>query len=170
MKHVVVAILFCVAKSYANPVSHLEIRALYQKAALEEKYCMKLISLLEPFNEHNNALFCGYKASATIIKAKYVHNPLTKHSLFSSGKDMLEKLINADRNNVELRFLRFTIQSKIPKYLKYNESIEEDKALLLQSIPEMKDANLKQMIATFLMDSNSLNVVEKSKLKSWTRI
>jgi len=166
MKYLILALILSFINCNAENISQNEIRLLYQKAATDEKSCLKLISLLEAYDEQNNVLCAGYKASAIIINAKYNLIPYTKFSLFSTGKKMLEKSIQADIQNIELRYLRFTIQTKIPKFLNYSDSIEKDKTYLLKSVTTLKDNMLKQLIISFLLQSNSLTNAEKLSLKS----
>jgi hypothetical protein len=141
-----------------------EVRTLYQKAATEEESCQKLLTLLKPFNESNNALLTGYKACATMMMANYVSNPFSKLSRFLKGKKLLEKAIQADRENAELRFLRFTVQTNAPSFLGYRHATNEDKLFLIKSVAFLTDTNLKQMITSFLVKSNHLTPGEKQRL------
>ncbi len=67
-----------------------EIRSLYEKAVTDESACNKLIEILSPYNEKNNPLYAGYKASAIMMMAKHVFNPFSKMSYFKKGKRILE--------------------------------------------------------------------------------
>ena len=99
---------------YTKELSLNEVRTLYQKSASEKKSCTKLIALLQSYNETNNPTLAGYKACATMVMAKYSFNPISKLSNFINGKKLLEKCIEADNKNIELRLLRFTVQNKSP--------------------------------------------------------
>lgn len=149
---------------YAATPFHNEIRSLYKKAAFEETSCQKLLKLLEPYNEHNNALMAGYKACATMMMAKHLLNPYRKLFNFMRGKELLEKSINTDRNNVELRFLRFTIQTNTPYFLDYNNNILQDKLFLINAISGISDPKLKQLMTDFLDQSLYLTSTEKKQL------
>lgn len=149
-------LLFIATKCYGNFVSQAEVRTEFQKAAAEEKPCRDLIRLLQDYNEKNNPLLAGYRACATMMMAKYVFNPLTKLSYFSKGRSLLEKCIAADKQNIELRFLRYCVQRKAPFFLNYNSAIKEDRAILINSVPGLKDQGLKKMITRFLTIENTL--------------
>ena len=157
--------LIFIFQSFSNLYAQNEMRLLYQKAATEEASCKKLLHLLRPFNENNNALLAGYKASGTMMMAKYVFSPLRKLSFFSKGKKLMEKAIEKDKENIELRFLRFMVQTNAPSFLGYRSAIQEDKLFLIQSIPTPGDKNLEQFILSFLGDSDQLTTVEKQRLK-----
>ncbi len=131
-----------------------DVRILFHKAESSQKVCVELIELLKPYNDKNNALFLGYRASATMMMAKHLINPFSKLSYFKKGKLMLEKAIEFDQKNVELRFLRYTIQTNVPSFLNYSEDKERDKLFLVQSLNSLKDQKLKNIISNYLNRAN----------------
>lgn len=141
-----------------------EIRILYAKAATDEASCKKIVTVLTPYNETNNPLWAGYKACAIMMLANHVFNPYSKLSNFNDGKKLLEKCISADKGNIELRFLRFAIQNEAPSFLGYNNSITEDKLILLNIIGNIKDSELKKNIISYLKNCEFLTPTEKLKL------
>lgn len=140
------------------------IRAMYQKAAGDETACKELISLLEPFSEKKHALLSGYKGSATMMMANYVFNPVSKLSYFNKGKKILEKAIEGERENAELRFLRYTIQTNIPFFLGYKKDIKGDKRFLLACLKNIDNSPLKAMISGYLKEYGNLTLEEKQSL------
>ena len=163
-KWFLIFVLSCSNLIFAALPSVKEVRNLYEKAALESNSCTKIITLLDTYNEKNNALLAGYKACATMMMANYVINPYSKLSNFKEGKMLLEKCIKADNDNIELRFLRFSVQSKAPSFLGYHTSINSDKTFLINSIPSLNDSDLKQRIISFLKNSEHFTATEKLKL------
>jgi hypothetical protein len=148
----------------AKPPAINEVRMMYVKAANNEKACKQLIDLLEPYNEKNNPLFLGYKAVATMLMAKYVFFPFTKLSHFNKGKKMLSKSIEADQKNVELRFLRFTVQTNVPSFLNYTVDIKNDKNIILNLYPAITDPFLKDFMLPVLQKSDHITPTEKRLL------
>ncbi len=158
-------LLVCSTICFGENPSLQAVRSLYQQAAAKETSCQKLIDILAPFDEKNHPLFLGYRASGTMMMAKHVFNPFTKLSWFKKGRKMLESAIGADQENVELRFLRFAVQTNIPSFLGYHDSISGDKNFLLQSLRTLQDASLRQMIVACLNDSDYVTVREKQNIK-----
>ena len=148
----------------AEGISLHDVRLLYEKSATDDSSCEKLMHLLENYDEANNPTLAGYRASATMMMANYVFNPFTKLSYFNKGKKLLEKCIEADPDNIELRYLRYTIQCNAPRFLGYNESISSDKDFLLNGFSYLKAAQLKEMIISYLNTSDQLSLAEKQKL------
>ncbi|MEJ7779687.1 MAG: hypothetical protein WKF68_08855 [Daejeonella sp.] len=137
----------------ANEPSISEVRLKLHKATSNEKACRELIAELGPYNERNNALFTGYRGGANMIMAKHVFNPFSKLSYFNKGKSMLEKAIQAEGKNVELRFLRYSIQTNVPVFLGYKSHLKNDYDFLKQAIPAIKDSNLKKIITSYLQQN-----------------
>lgn len=155
---IVLLYLCCLAviQTLANP-SNSEVRTLFQRAPFEKESCRKLVLLLEGYNEKNNALWAGYRACATMMMAKHVANPFQKLSSFYEGKELLEKSISADKNNIELRFLRNTIQTNAPSFLQYNHHIAADRVFLQYSVHRINDPDLKQLVINHLNSSPKPN-------------
>jgi hypothetical protein len=120
--------------------------------------------MLENYNETNNPLLGGYRACVTMMMANHVINPFSKLSYFSKGKNLLEKTIAVDINNIELRFLRFTVQTNIPSFLGYKSHIQKDKIFLIKSIVHLSDVELKQQVIAYLKGSEYLTAPEKQWL------
>jgi hypothetical protein len=157
--------IFLSIKCFALDPSIIEIRVLYQDAANHESSCKKLLLMLTSYNEKNNTLLAGYKGAATMIMAKHCFSPISKLSYFSKGKNLLEQSINADKYNIELRFLRFALQINIPFFLGYKGAINSDKAFLINHYHKIEDSQLKHWLISFLKASENLTAAEKKSLK-----
>ncbi|SHG33397.1 hypothetical protein SAMN05443144_12515 [Fodinibius roseus] len=142
-------LLFFGANCYAQTDFINKVRLLYLKAAEEEQACETLIRLTESRNASEKPLLLGYKGSATMMMARHVVNPFSKLSHFKKGRNMLEHAIRADRENVELRFLRYAVQTHAPSFLGYDEHVESDKKFMLQASDSM-DETLKKLVGTLL--------------------
>src|SRR4051812_28711448 len=106
---------------FTNPVPDdlQKLRGLFpvmskQENAIEEikTICTKTTALSKP-------LAAAYLAAAEMASAQYKINPLSKLSAFNSGKKMLEGAVNSDSINVEIRYIRYTIQNNAPSFLGY---------------------------------------------------
>jgi len=161
--YIIILSFICYHTNGQAPTKTL-IRSLYKNAATDEVACKEIITTLESYNENNNVLWAGYKACATMMLANHVFNPYSKLSNFNAGKKLLENCINADKGNIELRFLRFAIQTNAPSILGYNNSINEDKLILINILGYIKENELKQQIISYLKTCEQLTPAEKLKL------
>jgi hypothetical protein len=81
---------------------------------------------------------------------------------------MLERAIQSDPQNIELRYLRLAIQTSIPAFLNYNKNIDSDKILLLGAIKSrlISDADLLKKIVHFLNQCNQVSITEKNQMNT----
>src|SRR5690606_38975071 len=147
---IITFLILCSNKiNFAASPTLVELRSLFEKSTREEKYCLELIQLLEPFDEDSPLLY-GYKGSAKVLMAEHRFNPLTKLSYFNEGTQILEKAILRAPQNVELRFLRYSIQSNAPFFLNYDVNLEMDKQFLKEKLPDIEDKHLQNIITVYL--------------------
>lgn len=150
MLNVVAFYISCSLTFFITASTKLEqVRLLYEQAPVHKASCEALISLLQSYDE-KNPLFLGYKGCAHMIMAKHVPGPFSKLSYFRKGRNMLEKAIQADSLNTELRFLRYTIQTNTPALLGYGGKIKTDRAFLLNNLEHVDDSSLRIIIRQYL--------------------
>jgi len=140
----------------------VEIRNLFEEAVYSEE---KAKLCIEKLSNTNNQLLLGYKGAVTMMMAKYYFSPLKKLDSFNSGKELLEAAIKNSPANVELIYLRFTIQTNTPSFLDYRKNIHPDKALLLTEVKTITDKDLQKRIVNYLLKSTQVNEKEKSDLR-----
>jgi hypothetical protein len=108
----------------------------------------------------------AYAAGAEMASAQYKFSPLSKLSAFKSGKAKLEKLVEANRQNPEIRFIRYTIQLKCPSMLGYNKELKTDRAFLLGEMQGLRKNNpeLYKYILSFMLLHDKLSESERESL------
>lgn len=121
------------------------VRQKYPLAATDKSVCLQMIDLLE-HHSGKNSTHLAYLGAFQAIWAEHTWNPSQKLRTFNKGKGNIEKAVKADPDNVEIRFVRYTIQSKSPKFLGYNSDIETDKAFVNVHKGKVSSALLKEMI------------------------
>lgn len=156
-------VLLLVLSSFTTAnLSITEVRNVYEKAIYSQQIAVDLIDKL---NASNNNTFLGYKGAVTMIMAKHVFSPYKKLNYFKNGKEILEQAIIKEPLNIELRFLRFSIQSNSPKFLDYHSNLPSDKSFLLKEVKTINDTDLKQRITKFLLNNNEVSKAEKLTLQ-----
>ena len=139
-------------------------RQLFLRAEKEEDACTILLDLCKGYSEIENPLMAGYEACARMLMAQHLLNPFSKYQSFKDGAEQLERCIKSDQSNIELRFLRFSVQTKAPSFLGYNHSVRQDKEFLILNMERVGDASLAKIIRAFLLQSDALNQTEKNKI------
>jgi hypothetical protein len=77
-------------------------------------------------------------------------------------KNSIKKAIARDPLNLEMRFIRYSIQSNLPAFLGYRDELDTDKQFLLDKTRYSKDLELKEMILNYL---SALPVIKQDELK-----
>ena len=136
---------------FASGVDVVQLRQLYYKANESEEFCDRFCQQVGAIGERSEPIFLCYKAMASFLRCRRVLNPYSKFSSFNDGKKLLEHAIRNDPNNVEIRFMRFSVQSQAPRLLSYNDNLKEDKALVLGCWKKIADNDLKEKIRSFMV-------------------
>lgn len=106
--------------------SDIEIfRRNYSKASTDKLLCEDMIVQLTKLKD-KEALFLGYLGAYQTAYANHVFSPFSKLKTFKQGKSNIQAAISKDKNDVELRYIRLSIQKNAPSFLGYNDNINED--------------------------------------------
>lgn len=115
----------------------------------------------------NTSLAKAYAAAAEMASAQFLINPFSKLSAFRSGREKLDLLLRDPEQlaEPEMRFIRYSVQLKCPPMLGYTNALEQDRAYLLNALPDLKtkDPALFQYILGFMMMHAKLSEAEKNK-------
>ncbi len=154
---IIVGIVFNLFAEVSGPID--EVRNQF----LEVSSLEQVDSFIKILEKNPSVEAEGYYATMLFMKSKFVKFPITKYNYFKKGKKQLDSLINNNKNNIEIRYLRFLLQSEMPKFLGYHRNIEDDYLLIIDGI---ESSNLKndfkiKMLNNMLLVSDLNN--EKSK-------
>ncbi|MFZ4261349.1 hypothetical protein ACFRAE_04860 [Sphingobacterium sp. HJSM2_6] len=159
---VISLILLFSAKLSAQKLDLDAVREDFNKGVKDEKLCKKYLEILE--SEADNSVEKGYAAAFHMFMAKHTSNPFKKMGYFKDGKNRLEKELKLNPNNIELRFIRLSIQYHIPKYLGYCGEIEDDKEFMVNNLHKLADQDIKELIYKYLKGANMYSSQELALL------
>jgi len=162
----IILFLFIFTSTFLLAQPSLEtLRNDYYKLNTDSAACAKLYKKVSAFGVEDN-VFNGYKGAITASMANHVTAKAEKLKLFNSGKKLLEQSIKTDSSNVELRFLRLTIQTNCPKALGYYKQISSDKIYIVDHFNSVKSITIKKRMSEYLLASKLLTEEEKKKINS----
>ncbi|MBX2967581.1 MAG: hypothetical protein KF845_15675 [Cyclobacteriaceae bacterium] len=122
-------ICLLLVSSHINAAMGLDyIRENYDKAVSDKNLCKTMIEELKP--KQNNTVYLAYLGGLQTIWANHTINPISKLNTFNEGKKNIEKAVNDEPNNIEIRFVRLSVQKNTPSFLGYNHQIKEDEHFL----------------------------------------
>ncbi len=126
-----------------------EVRTSYSKAVLDKKLCKKMIEELE-LSKKKSVIALAYLGAYQTIWANHVFNPLSKLATFKKGKNNIELAISKEPENVEIRYIRFSVQKNSPSFLGYNSHLKEDRDFLVKNKKNINSDFLQKNIETLL--------------------
>jgi hypothetical protein len=142
----------------------LELRKAYHVAIYDGKkadiFCKELAKVSNP-----SPMQKGYMGAGKMLLAKNAFSPISKFNLFTEGKLLLDGSIKNAPNEIELRYLRYSIQLNCPAFLNYDSNRNEDRSFILKQLPSLKDRDLKTRIIAFMASSGNLSSAEREALQ-----
>ena len=115
-----------------------------------------------------DALILAYLGSAQAIRAKHAWNPVNKMSYLKQGSKTLDAAVNTAPNNLEVRFLRFSLEHFLPPFLGYSKHLETDKDKILELLEHKNMAAIIKGNTKIL--KNIINFMIESKRCSPTEV
>jgi hypothetical protein len=132
----------------SNALSLEVVRTNYQLAVKDKNICSSMIQQLENNPESNVHL--AYLGAFQTIWANHTSNPISKLSTFNKGKKNIDKAVNLSPNDVEIIFIRHSVQKNCPRFLGYNDNWEEDEKFLSKNRNSITSVALKNMVEKLL--------------------
>jgi hypothetical protein len=120
--------------------------------------------------EESNAVVIAYKGVAIAMYAEVVKEVSTKFDYFNRGKALIEKAIQKDFYNPEIRFLRYSVQAEVPWVVGYSSNLEEDAQIILNALKQNKvdrSSPFWKKAILFMIKSDELSSELENELKKY---
>lgn len=140
-----------------------QLRKDYYASINNEKAAEKFYNSLKNKNP-TDPLTMAYYGSAQAIRAKHAFNPYNKIAHLKSGLKTLEAAVKKDPDNLEIRFLRFSLEHYIPAFLGYSKHLETDKKKIISLVKlkqyNSKDKDLLNNLFKFMKETKRCSAAE----------
>lgn len=169
MKHtllLLMALLFAqITMAYDLEKIRLDYIAAVNSSKNTEIFYKELKAIANP-----DALILAYLGSAQALRAKHAFNPINKLAYLNQGNKTLSFAVNAAPNNLEIRFLRFSLEHYIPTFLGYSINLESDRIKLIELLqqknqPVKNNGVIKKNVINFLLQTKRCTSAESILLK-----
>lgn len=149
------------------------VRRYYLLSAEKEEAIAAGMAFLETQRAHlPETLANAYQAALTILKARYAFWPQTKMRYLREGLPVLDSLVAAHPDHMEIRCLRLLSIYYLPFFFGRKEMAREDMRRLTQQLLA-GDASLpdtyRHMMVEFLLANAPLDQVERMQLQTLYR-
>jgi hypothetical protein len=118
--------------------------------------------------KNRTSLINGYMATLEALKAKHTWNPYYKVKYLNDAENSFKNAVANDPHNIEIRFMRFSVEHNVPGFLGYNKNLDADRVEMIRQLEKknyaLADDKLVKTIITFLLDSKRCTPAEQSHL------
>ncbi len=169
MKKILILFIVCMNMISVTEAHSIEdIRKHYKLAIYDAAVANKLSKKLKNIQDED-ALLLAYKASVEALKAKHAWSPYTKLQQMKAFEKLMNEAVQRKSEDLEIRFLRYSIQSNTPVFLGFSVNMNEDKQKIVELFLKKKfnthDKDLIQEVYDFMMSTNALTLKEQQKME-----
>ena len=158
---VFLSLLFSITFFFGLTLS--ELRTDFENAAKSAKNVDILYNKLDDYSG-NNQTIVAYKGASVILKARFVKDKATKKKYFTDGATLINDAVKNDSKDVENRLIRLIIQENIPKFIKYNQNIQQDKQFIVDNY-NSAPKEVQTLVKTYAKKYNTFTPQQLKKLK-----
>lgn len=118
--------------------------------------------------KNRTSLINGYMGTLQALKAKHTWNPYYKVKYLNDAEKTFKNAVTGDPSNIEIRFMRFSVEHNVPGFLGYTKNLVADRTEIIKQIEHKHyssaDVALVKTIITFLIDSKRCTPAEHTIL------
>ncbi len=163
MKYVLIIVFFISVTGSAQGLK--EIRSEYPKAVENSEIATKLDGELTSVSSSSKPVLLAYKGAILTLKAKFAKSRSDKKEFFKEGVSLIENAKEAESPNIEIRYIRLSVQENSPRFLGYHKNIEEDKQFILKHYAAIASKELKGVLKNFILRSENFDAAEKQSIQ-----
>ena len=119
--------------------------------------------------KNRSGLINGYMGALLSLKAKHTWNPFFKIKYLNDSENTFKTAVVADPHNIEIRFLRFSIEHNVPVFLGFNKDLDNDREDIITQLEKKNygtaDKELTIAIIKFLLSSKRCSPAQNENLK-----
>ena len=143
------------------------IRKAFKAAIYSREETTKLLDELKYITEDEPLKF-AYKGATHALFAHYQVNPYSKLESVKKGSAMLDDAVIVASGNIEIRYLRYSIEKNLPSFLPYRKHIAQDETRILNALLEKKDAlepHVRSEVIQYMLKNAQLSPEKKTSLE-----
>ena len=145
-------ILLCLLPAFSSKAKCSDLIKLRKEYMLSQnnlESCIRLNNLSKYCNPKLEPVKYSYNIISNIMQCNFILNPFSKYKIFKNSTQELDSLILLNPKHTEIRFLRYLVQLKCPKFLLYDAHIDGDYKLIMSNI-QSEPKDLQNFIHTII--------------------
>ena len=151
-----------------------KIRLVYYSGVEDDSYIDTLKYLID--NNFDNdadtqtAIAVAYRAGIFALKSKHAFWPVTKMNYLADSMDLFENALKSEPDNLEIRFMRYSILYYVPGILGYsdleNEDLQKVYELLVQKDYTSINREIQSGMIEFILKTDMLTAEQEQLLEN----
>jgi hypothetical protein len=130
-----------------------QIRSRYRESVKDRDEAQALWRSLKS-SRAKDGVILAYQAATRVLMSHHSWMPLEKLAYLKEAMGLFRQAVRQAPDNVEVRFLRFSIEHSLPAYLSESGDLDEDKATIIAQLHrhaefDLQAAELKPMFDFF---------------------
>jgi hypothetical protein len=138
------------------PFSSSQLRPWYRQAVKDSLAAQRFWNKLKGYRG-DHGLNLAYKGVARSLVAKNSWNPMEKLRFLNEAAGFFKQAVRHAPENIEIRFLRFSIEHYTPSFVGLSNHLREDKDVFLTNLHRFAEFELTEeevrLMANFLEES-----------------
>lgn len=146
-----------------------ELRGQYLEASKSSEAARNFNQRMANYKDRHPVIM-AYKAASEATMAKHVWNPYAKLKYLQRAAELFDEAVKLDAKNPEIRFLRFTVEHYIPRYLNMSGHLQQDKQVIINSLKAYPGSGISadwaRTMQEFMLSKDHCTEEEKKALRS----
>lgn len=145
-----------------------EVRQAFHQAVLHDEESESFHEYVGKVSKADPTIL-AYQAVSKAMLARVLWNPFAKYSHVMKYRSLMADAIKTDSSNIEIRFLRLSIEYNLPSFLSESQYIDEDLKIILENLSSVKkmrvDPGYGRYIFYFLKENELCTAEEIQMMK-----
>lgn len=142
-----------------------DVRRRYAAALQARNLAGALLADLD--EDSTEAVILAYRAATQALAAQQTGHPFRKLDYVKQSANTFRRALVLEPENVEIRYLRFSIQHHLPAFLGMSRDLEADREVVVRNWPDFRaPESLKKEIIAFMVASGRCESDQLQQLKS----
>jgi hypothetical protein len=121
-----------------------------------------------PEGTEEEVTFQAYRGALEVVRAKHARWPGNKLKHLNRGAEVLDGLVSREPANLEVRYLRLASYLFLPFFLRRDDSVASDLAMLVRELPDHPKAfspAVYQAVVQFVLNNGELDEADRDRLR-----
>jgi len=127
-----------------------DMRKNYGNAMQEKSTCDALWQRILADDSPHDALFLAYKGGICMGMAKHSKLAGKKVEFLNMGKKLIDDAVRMNGENVEIRFIRYSVQVNVPSVFGYNKNKLTDRKFIMEHLQDIRNEKQRTEIRAFM--------------------